>query len=175
MIDRCEHTGCDYENRAEYCMTLAAESAGIAGSAVSRVDSLLFEQTAVTSDEFHGSWDRNEDTITRRFSYWQNTTVPDSWSLTETAIDLWLVRDKLRKCDSYRVAISWMVKGEGQSGDAFTSAYGIDVYSHSIHGFVEQPEVTQDGQLETRRLTAFDLRIMISELDVLYAYCGTSR
>lgn len=165
MAERCAHGDCNFESRAEYCVEEAADSDGVMGLVLSKLDELIYQPGVVTSDEYRSRFANEEQNVTRSFSYLHMDLKSWIWPVTESKVVIDHTIDKVLRRERYAIALSWLIKRADITGQAFTTTYALDVYPQGpVQAYVEELGV-HNGQLEGRRVTSYDLGNLYTELD----------
>lgn len=138
---------------------------------IEMLEVLMYDNEQISSDGYRLTTDRNQQILTRSFSYLHGDQASWVWPLTETSITIRHVKDKRLARDSYEVDVEWDVKQIGIEEVPIgyrRACYGIDVYEQGdIQACIEEPDFINEHP-EVRAMTNYDYEMLFEELAIVY-------
>jgi hypothetical protein len=170
LIERCEHGGCGYENRAEYCEPDSNMPDGLAQFAKGIMDELIYDAEDVASTDRRASTSSESTHFFRRFEYFDEVKTDAGWTVTETLVAISRESIENPSAESYRVLVGWMVRPQNISldnelatGGIFTE-YTIDLYDgQEIASSVKRMDL-EENVTSAATMTDYDYGTLIEEL-----------
>ena len=156
-MERCLDNNCGFENRAEYCEREITLPDGDAQMVVDLLDSLLYENDQVSSQQYTMHVSQDSQRLEWTFTVMHSDFKTWIWPLTETTFKVCHEIDKKTAINSYQVEVSWAVRHDVDTlSEPFTITYAIDRFlDGTIRGTVEQLDLAVGRYAETA-ITLYD-------------------
>jgi hypothetical protein len=170
QLERCEHGGCGYENRVEYCEPEAKRPEGLVQWAKGIMDELIYDAEGVASSDRRATMSRESTQFLRRFEYFDKVKTDTGWTVTESFVAISRESIENPSAESYKVLVGWMVRpqiisldNESATGGIFTE-YTIDSYDgQEIVASVKQMDI-EENDTPAVAMTDYDYGNLIDEL-----------
>ena len=165
-MERCQDSGCGFENRLEYCEDDARDPEGYASFVISALDELLYDADQIASGRLTLESDVDGQSMTRSFSMSHFDDNSLIMPLTRTSIAITHQQNKRLKSESYSIKLGWAVERVECISVPFLTEYTIDVYpGGQIQAELEQPNIIHERR-EKADLTNYDYQQLYQVLDL---------
>ncbi len=105
-MERCQDSGCGFENRQEYCAQDAKDPDGEAAYVVQAIDDLLYENESIASENYAISVDSNGQILQRSFAITHFDPRTYILPLTKSTIAITHKTNRQLECESYDIKLN---------------------------------------------------------------------